>query len=191
MQDLRKHLIARRAGLSSSEVDANSRIIAKKIQLLEVFRQARHVAFYHAMEGEVCLDALWKGAASQGKQCYFPICCKQRMHFVPVTPKTPWSKQSLGFMEPEVELSLAVPVTDLDVAIFPLVAFDAFGVRVGMGKGYYDRAFACDKKSADKQPTRIGVAHEFQHQKYLEKQPWDVLLHATVTEKQVYWTNRF
>lgn len=189
MNELRKQLLQRRFALDETTIESNSQKIAQKIQQLEVFRQAKHVAFYHAMLGEVSLGKLWQGAAGQGKQCYFPICREDEMFFVPVTPKTPFIRQPLGFCEPDVALSEAIAIHELDLAIFPLVAFDEFGVRLGMGKGFYDRAFAFDKKQAKEQPVRLGAAHEFQRQPYLDKQPWDVLLHGTVTEAQVYWTN--
>ncbi len=187
--DIRQQLLAKRATLTQERIQHNSKIITARLQTLEVFRQAKHVAFYHAMQGEVSLERLWKSAASQGTQCYFPICQADSMLFVPVTPKTVFVRRALGVFEPEIDISEAISITQLDLAIFPLVAFDEFGVRLGMGKGNYDRAFAFDHKQAHNQPIRLGVAHEFQRQAVISKQPWDVLLHGTVTERQVYWTN--
>ena len=185
---LRQHLLKQRSQLTQAFVQEKSSCIAKRLQALEQYRQAKNVAFYYAIKGEVSLEALWHTSARQGKQCFFPVCKGDDMYFVPVTPNTPFVRHSLGVLEPDVPVSEAISVNELDIALMPLVAFDAFGVRMGMGKGFYDRAFASNNKKASKQALRLGIGYEFQRQTIIEKQPWDVLVHATVSEKNVYWT---
>ncbi len=187
-QTLRQHLLKQRGQLTQAFVQEKSSCIAKRLQALEQYRQAKNVAFYYAVKGEVSLEALWRTSARQGKQCFFPVCRGDDMLFVPVTPKTPFIRHSLGVLEPDVPLSEAITVNQLDIALMPLVAFDEFGVRMGMGKGFYDRAFASFNQKASTQPLRLGIGYEFQRQGIIEKQPWDVLVHGTITEKNIYWT---
>ncbi len=72
----------------------------------------------------------------------------------------------------------------LDLVFLPLVGFDARGMRLGMGGGYYDRAFAFRRvRRVWKKPLLIGFAYDLQRVPHLESAPHDVLLDAVVTEK--------
>lgn len=64
-----------------------------------------------------------------------------------------------------------------DIILTPLIGFDRAGNRVGQGAGYYDRAFARHPDA-----WRIGVALSVQEVPALVPDPWDVPLHAIVTE---------
>ena len=75
----------------------------------------------------------------------------------------------------------------------PLVAFDIYGSRLGMGKGYYDRNLAFmlvnDAKmspSSIKKPKLIGLAHECQRVEQLERAEWDVPLDKVITDQTTY-----
>lgn len=64
-----------------------------------------------------------------------------------------------------------------DIILTPLLAFDAKLNRLGQGAGHYDRAFA-----AFPDAWRIGVAWSVQQVDALPTDPWDLPLHAIVTE---------
>jgi len=61
--------------------------------------------------------------------------------------------------------------------LVPGVAFDARGVRLGRGIGWYDRALERHPRS-----IRVGLAYGFQVVSRLPEAPWDVRMHAIVTE---------
>lgn len=65
-----------------------------------------------------------------------------------------------------------------DIILTPLVAFDDALNRLGQGAGHYDRAFA-----AFPDARRIGIAWSVQRVDALVPDPWDVPLHAIVTER--------
>ncbi|THD35466.1 MAG: 5-formyltetrahydrofolate cyclo-ligase [Sphingomonas sp.] len=65
-----------------------------------------------------------------------------------------------------------------DIILTPLVAFDAKLDRLGQGAGYYDRAFARFPEA-----WRVGVAWSCQQVADLPIEPWDISLHAVVTEQ--------
>ena len=72
-----------------------------------------------------------------------------------------------------------VEVADLDCVLLPLVAFDKYGTRMGMGGGYYDRFFADDAN----RPYLLGISFDVQRSaQKLEKSPWDVGLDGVITE---------
>ena len=79
-----------------------------------------------------------------------------------------------------------IRVADLDLVFMPLVAFDRSGNRLGMGRGYYDRALAGLADS----PLRVGLGHRFQELPLLEPSEWDVPLHIVVTPDEVIHTSQ-
>src|SRR5207253_1457477 len=74
----------------------------------------------------------------------------------------------------------------LDVVFLPLVGFDAQGVRLGTGGGYYDRAFAFRRgRSAWHVPRLVGLAYAFQQVERIAPAAHDVLLDAVVTDEGI------
>jgi 5-formyltetrahydrofolate cyclo-ligase len=78
-----------------------------------------------------------------------------------------------GLSQPHHEAVEVAPA----IILTPLVAFDDALNRLGQGAGHYDRAFA-----AHPQAWRLGIAWSVQHLLMIETDPWDVPLHAVVTE---------
>ena len=76
----------------------------------------------------------------------------------------------------------------LSLVLLPLVAFDAKGNRMGMGGGYYDRAFEFKQKTLSYLPRLIGLAHELQKKEQLPTESWDIPLFAIFTDKKIYHT---
>lgn len=90
-----------------------------------------------------------------------------------------------GIREPLLRAQECIKPQQLDLVVVPLVAFDRQGHRLGMGKGYYDRAFAFRCQTAGK-PFLLGLAHECQlTDKILPVAAWDVDLDAALTAERV------
>jgi 5-formyltetrahydrofolate cyclo-ligase len=69
----------------------------------------------------------------------------------------------------------------------PLVAFDARGIRLGMGGGFYDRTFAfLHRRTRWRRPVLMGLGYEFQRVDDVGGHPWDVPLLAVATEARLY-----
>ncbi len=90
-----------------------------------------------------------------------------------------------GIAEPLTPLSSFWRVSQLDIVLFPLVAFDSSGGRLGMGGGFYDRTFA-HLLNSRKRPGFVGVAYEEQQVASLPIEPWDIPLDAVVTPEKIY-----
>ncbi len=90
----------------------------------------------------------------------------------------------MGILEP----GSARPIAPhrLDLVFLPLVGFDAAGMRLGMGGGYYDRAFTFLRLRATwHHPKLIGVGFAMQRVAELARAPHDLHLDAVVTEEGV------
>jgi 5-formyltetrahydrofolate cyclo-ligase len=104
------------------------------------------------------------------------------MRFVELTGRQ--RRNRLGIHEPESFRMIGARW--LDVVFLPLVGFDACGVRLGMGGGYYDRAFAFRRwRAVWHAPRLIGLAYSFQQVEGLTAAAHDVRLDAVVTEERI------
>jgi 5-formyltetrahydrofolate cyclo-ligase len=104
------------------------------------------------------------------------------MRFIELTG--PQRRNRLGIHEPEGSRSIGARW--FDVVFLPLVGFDACGMRLGMGGGYYDRAFAFRRwRTTWHAPRLIGLAYAFQQVESLQATPHDVRLDAVVTEERI------
>ena len=89
------------------------------------------------------------------------------------------------FGVPEPTTIKEISVDDVDLVIAPIVAFDGNGVRLGYGKGYYDRLF----NSLPTTKERIGVAFSIQEMDKIPKMPHDELMFSVFTEQSHFFFN--
>ena len=73
-----------------------------------------------------------------------------------------------------------VPLAQLELVLIPMVGWDRHGNRLGMGASYYDRALQPFLRADS--PRRVGVAYAGQEIDRVPADPWDVPLHAVLTE---------
>ncbi|MGT2515777.1 5-formyltetrahydrofolate cyclo-ligase [Sphingomonas panni] len=77
----------------------------------------------------------------------------------------------------------ASPAVAPDIILTPLVGFDAAGNRLGQG-----RAITTGRSRAGRTRCEIGIAWSVQRVDALPCDPWDVPLHAIVTETDLFLT---
>jgi 5-formyltetrahydrofolate cyclo-ligase len=151
---------------------------------LPEYRRARRVALFLAFDGEPSLARLVDAAWRQRKHLYVPVLRGMTMRFAELVPDAPLSANYFGIMEPK--LGSRIDARKLDLVLTPLVAFDERGVRIGVGRGYYDRAFGFLRhRSHWRRPKLLGVAYELQRVGPLTPSSWDVPLAGVVTETRV------
>lgn len=83
---------------------------------------------------------------------------------------------AFGVEEPAPEAAAVVP----DLVLVPLVGVDRDGVRLGMGKGFYDHTLAGLRERG--RVLAVGLAFEAQRVGQLPAEPHDQNLDALVTE---------
>lgn len=82
------------------------------------------------------------------------------------------------------------PPHAMDLVIMPLTVASRSGWRIGMGGGYYDRAFAFKQHGATRRPLLVGLALQMQCVPMIKAQRWDVRMDALLTEKGFQWFKR-
>ena len=125
----------------------------------KIYDNARVIAVYKAVGGELPCDALAAYMRSSGKKTLYPRVQGDDMVFIEVKdPKKELQKGSFGIPEPDGKKGAFDG--KIDIVIMPGIAFDPEGNRLGQGKGYYDRWIASVPESD--RPLLIGVCMEYQ-----------------------------
>jgi len=182
---LRRSLRQRRRQITHFQQRKAARWIKHRVAGLSDWQGARRVALYLASDGEIDPSLLMSLGWHQHKQVFLPVLHPfkaGRMLFMPVSSTTTFQRNRWGIREPRLKLSACIPSAMLDLVLLPLVAFDREGRRMGMGKGFYDRAFAL-RQSGRKKPVLIGLGHHCQEVATGEivEAAWDVRLDKLVT----------
>jgi len=182
-QQLRSHIRSLRRSLSAEQQHQASLDLVKQLLPRPEVQQAQHIALYLTNDGELdttpLIHALWR----QGKTLYLPLLhpvVSGYLVFQLYTPDTLLKPNQFGIGEPQLNCSLLRPVSQLDLILTPLVAFDAHGQRLGMGGGFYDRTLSQLHVEATK-PRLIGLAHDCQQVESVPVEVWDIPLPAICT----------
>ncbi len=191
MSDLRqqqrsKMRLARRNLPLSAQQSASHNIlqIVNKEKLLTT---KQNVAFYMAHDGEINPQLLFDSALAKNMNCYLPhITDDKELLFIKYKQEEELYKHHHGFLQPIVGDKNILCPSKLDVVFVPLVAFDQFCYRLGMGGGYYDKAFAFRISKTSRKPLLIGLAYAIQRVEKIRYESWDVQLDAVITEKKIY-----
>ncbi len=200
--ELRKRLRTARGQLEPAVVAEHSQQIASR--LYPLLADAKHIAGYLALGREVDITALLTRCQSDNRNTYIPVViANHQMLFVPYRADTQLVPNQYGILEPAADSDAARDPAILDAVIVPLVGFDRCCNRMGMGGGYYDRAFASKqiltanntasqkttaqgKQYPMRRPQLIGVAFDLQMVDDVFADWWDVPLDYIVTQTQVF-----
>jgi 5-formyltetrahydrofolate cyclo-ligase len=182
---LRNKIREQRRALSAHDVKRYSEQLAQHFSTSNLFRNAKHIAFYLANDGELDVYPLMQIAWAMNKRCYLPILSppfQRHLFFAQYNHGDPLALNEFAIPEPDVGPRHFKKAKTLDLVLTPLVACDSLGNRLGMGGGFYDRTFHFLKHRTQWQkPRLVGVAYDFQQVEALEFQPWDVPLAAVAT----------
>ena len=161
LTNLKKH--------KEEERTRKSRIIKDKLFKASSFKKAKKVMFYLPIDGEVDTREMIKEALEKGKTVYVPVCKKNRiMRPCVICGFTRLKKGLYGICEPMFKRF--TPSHTLDLVVVPGVAFSKKGIRLGRGKGYYDKFL---RSIPDGVPS-IGLAYDFQILPHLPSIPSDI-----------------
>lgn len=159
--------------------------ILQQLKTLPSFSAANKIACYLSYNGEVptkpIIDEIWQ----QNKNCYLPVLNtvpEKHLTFHEYSQQTILQPNKYNIDEPIN--THEIDITNLDIVLVPLVAFDEHCNRLGMGAGFYDRTFAFRKQQNI--PLLIGLAYEMQKSNSLTINDWDIPMDLVVTEKQIY-----
>ena len=176
-KEMRAQTASRKRAMSSSERKAEEDAVWRAVEALESFKGAATTLLYASLPDEVDTFSFickWEGRKRillplvQGESLVLKEYLPDRVH--------PGYK---SIMEPDADLP-DIPVSEVDFAIVPGVAFDVDGYRLGRGKGYYDRLLP-----ALKCPV-IGVCYDCQVVERVPREEWDAPVSGVVSGRGNY-----
>src|SRR6202043_1737550 len=180
---LRKHIRAQRRSLSTADHGYRSRLAAKAVAGLPMFRAGKRIALYLPFDRETDTAALIAAAHRRGVRLFVPVIVDRRhsrIRFYPLDSKT--RRGVFGIAVPS-SLARPLPSRWLNLIVIPLVGVDALGRRLGMGGGFYDRALEFRRRRRHwPGPRLVGLAFDCQRTEASFAEPWDLRLDSLATE---------
>jgi 5-formyltetrahydrofolate cyclo-ligase len=156
-----------------------SRRVTDQVAELLVERRPRTVLTYLAMTGEVDLGELpgrlphirWvvTRTPEHGNLTVHPLDATLERH-------------RLGFLQPAASAAVVDP-EEIEVALIPGVAFDRRGVRLGRGKGHFDRFLSRLRPDA----LRVGITLDRYLVAELPAEAHDARVQMLATESGCLW----
>lgn len=181
----REERLAARAALAVAERQEIAAALGRHLDALlaEVVPdlRGRVVAGYWPIRSEPDLRPWMAALAARGARLALPVVAvpKAPLEF---RPWAPGAAMERGFWNIPVPAGAETVLPDL--ALAPLVGWDAEGYRLGYGGGYFDRTLAA-------RPTfAIGVGLQAAQIPTIFPQPHDIRLDAIVTEAGLQWLDR-
>lgn len=151
---LRSDLLARRKAL-----DARGRAISDELIGRRVIEWcARHavasLGVYHPIRNEPDLLAAYNALAARGVHLSLPVVVGKEapLEFRRWRPGDVLEKDALGTLIPAAD----APAVQPQALLVPCVGFNAAGLRLGYGGGFYDRTLAGPRR-----PLAVGVCYAF------------------------------
>ena len=183
--DLRKLFLGKRLQLTPSEIEKKSRQIAENFFLVDKIRNKKNFSVYLPINNEVEMRFIIKNLLKKHKNLYCPYFSKVDNTYY-FTKFLGWQKLEKGphqILQPSK--SEKVNPAIIEVAIIPGIAFDPQGLRLGYGKGVFDKLLSKSKA------LRIGLAYDFQIVDKIPKEKHDLVMNVVITESGVIGAKDF
>ncbi|MDD9654026.1 5-formyltetrahydrofolate cyclo-ligase [Klebsiella pasteurii] len=185
-QQIRQQIRQRRRALTPEQQTQFALQAADRMMAYTPVLLAQTVAVFLSFDGELdtrpLIDQLWRA----GKRVYLPVLhpfSPGNLLFLHYHPSSDLVVNRLKIREPKLDVRDVLPLSQLDVLVTPLVAFDAAGQRLGMGGGFYDRTLQNWRRHR-LQP--VGYAHDCQQVDALPTEQWDIPLPAVITPSKTW-----
>ncbi|MCO4799653.1 MAG: 5-formyltetrahydrofolate cyclo-ligase [Colwelliaceae bacterium] len=184
--EIRQAVRSKRKGLDEQVQKEEAQYLAKVLSLHPKVIEAKAIAIYLSNDGELNTNSFIDYCWHNNIKTYLPVIhpfSKGNLLFLNYHTKSIMVKNQYGILEPELNVSDVIPLTQIDIIFTPLVAFDNTGARLGMGGGYYDRTLATwfSQKNKAKTPYPIGLAHTCQQVEIIPIEHWDIPLPEIIT----------
>lgn len=187
LASLRRHIRSQRRAITGQKREILSQQTAQQIiSWLRTKPDVYRIATFLSLPEEI--DTCWLNNRlwQLGYLLYLPYVRekKQPLQWLAYRPETVLAPDCCKISAPCYDISRCLKTTALDVVITPLVAWDKYGTRLGMGGGFYDRTF--QGKMPGIAPWLIGMAYPCQYLDKLERQLWDIPLDAVAVAHTIF-----
>lgn len=185
---IRQSIRAKRNSLSPSQRHLAGVHLSEQLHNQQIITKHQRIGCFLSFDGEISTQTIISQILQNNQSCYLPKLRPfkpNRLWFMPYNKDSRMGLNRYGIEEVDELPNHAIKVSDLDLVLLPLVAFDRVGNRLGMGGGFYDATFAhLNNKQA--KPLFIGLAYQSQLVEDLPSDPWDLPLDGVCTEQNCY-----
>lgn len=158
--------------LSDLEKMSAADAVFERLERSAAFQLADKVLMYHSLPDELETHRFlnkWKDR----KKFFLPRVNGVNLELLPYDE----SRLEIGSFHIEEPTGNNLhPVEEIEMIVVPGVAFDRKGVRLGRGRGFYDRLLQNAKA------IKVGIGYEFQLVDDLPSEPHDVPMDMVITE---------
>ena len=172
---LRKHLLEKRDATSAELRGIASEKIHENLKRNSSFINAQNIACYFPIGSEINTYDIMLDILKQGKNLLLPRIIDDDIQFYIVSNLEKLEKGSFEIMEPKDSCDRAKKI---DCVLIPTVGVSKSGVRLGYGKGYYDRFLSLIDA------VKISLTYSKQIVKSIPNESHDVKIDWIVTEDE-------
>ena len=146
------------------------------------------VACYLSVPTEPPTDLLREQLRAQGYQPLIPRIDGTQLQWAMDLPDTTWDVNQFGIAEPTNNFvsDQSEVLAQCVAIIIPAQAIDSNGMRLGQGKGFYDRALETVVHNQVR-PLFIGYVFDNEHIDHVPHEAHDIPVDVSVTECAVRW----
>lgn len=170
---IRKEINTKLNILEQIDIDTKSDKIFQNLKKSGLLNDKKNIMFYLNIKKEVRTDFMLDRLKS--KNIYLPKVIDDYMKAYKFRSFKDLEIGAFGIREPKE----SEEPNFLEAIIVPLVAVTRTGIRVGKGKGYYDKFL---KKYNS---LKIGICYDFQVINNIEKENHDINLDYVITDKEI------
>ncbi|RWZ64559.1 5-formyltetrahydrofolate cyclo-ligase [Labedella populi] len=178
---LRAELREGRRNLTSSEQEHASAGLTENLQSLTLGLSARSVACYLSAPSEPDTRPYLAWARAQGVRVLFPVSREDGLLDWTVGEDGQELVGLFGMPEPSGELLSPLAINDVDLILVPAAAIGRDGMRMGWGKGYFDKTLG----SMEKCPPVYAVVYDSEFVDEVPRERHDQPVNGVVTPDRI------
>ncbi|MET8676976.1 5-formyltetrahydrofolate cyclo-ligase [Streptomyces sp. NPDC004647] len=188
--ELRRGLLAVRAGLTEDDVSETGPVLARRALELPELASARTVAAYVSVGREPGTRALLDALRTRGVRVLLPVLLEDNdLDWAGYEGADRLVKAGRGLLEPDGRRLGPDAVAEADAVLLPGLAVDGRGMRLGRGGGSYDRVLARLEK-AGTDPALVVLLYDGELLGEVPAEAHDRPVHAAVTPSALHRFSR-
>ena len=178
---LRAELRERRQNLTSHEREAATSGFTKNLQSLVLDLSARSISCYLSARNEPDTQPFLTWAMAEGIRVLFPISREDGLLDWTVGTGDEEFNGISGMPEAVGTLLGPIAINDVDLIIVPAAAVDGSGLRMGWGRGYFDKTLG----SMEKCPPVYAVVYDSEFVDAVPREVHDQPVNGLVTPTRI------
>jgi len=175
---IKKPILDKRNSHDTEELIGFSKKIKSNLYSLEEFKKAKNILCYASFKKEVDTHELIKELLGK-KTVVVPYILEDKFHISSIKSFDDLEPKTFGILEPKEKNDF--DPEKIDLILVPGIVFDKNGHRIGYSFGYYDKFLSKLKNN----PTKIGLAFDFQIVDWIPYEKHDVPMDILITEKKI------